>query len=51
MAKNDKALVGVSCILLGYVLLKNPKCSCGCKTVAQHLMSQGFDDLFAVVLA
>lgn len=32
---------------LGVVLLSDPKCERGCRTVAEHLLSHGIDDFLA----
>ena len=40
----------VSWILLvaaGIVLLQNPKCSRGCRTIAEHLIEHGVEDFLA----
>jgi hypothetical protein len=41
-----KALVGV---LIAVVLLSDPHCKCGCRTLAQHLLFGGLDGLAGVL--
>jgi hypothetical protein len=37
--------VGLGLLLLfgGIALMSDPKCKCGCKTVAEHLITAGFN--------
>jgi len=35
--------VGVVLMLAGIALLSDPKCKCGCRTLAEHLLKAGFD--------
>jgi len=46
-----KILIGFLLVIGGAVLLSNPRCPRGCKTVAEHLLSHGLDDLIASVFA
>jgi|HubBroStandDraft_6_1064221.scaffolds.fasta_scaffold3971460_1 hypothetical protein len=41
-----KSLVGV---LIAVVLLSDPRCKCGCRTLAQHLLFDGLDGLAGVL--
>ena len=53
MAKNDVAgslLIAGGIIALGTLLLSDPHCTRGCRTVAEHLISHGIEDLLAGLL-
>ena len=46
---NDKSnilTIAVIAILLGAVMLSDPRCDRGCKTLAQHLIGHGLDFFF-----
>jgi hypothetical protein len=43
--------IGLGLGIAGLLLLSNPRCSRGCKTVAEHLLSHGLDDLIAGLFA
>lgn len=47
MLQKQESLIWGGIILLGigWFLCRNPECNRGCKTVAQHLSSHGFDDI------
>ena len=53
MKKSDQQLLTVGAVLLGagLILSRNPNCNRGCKTLAQHLLDHGIDDLLAVLIA
>lgn len=51
MKKNGNWLKGALLALGAYALLKNPHCKHGCRTVAEHVMNYGIDDVLDVVLA
>ena len=36
-------------ILIAAALLRDPRCRCGCRTVAQHLLNNGLDGLLGVL--
>lgn len=36
---------------LGYLMLSDPRCNRGCKSVAEHLVSHAIDDLIAGLIA
>jgi hypothetical protein len=45
MSKKDQSgLVVLAMIGAGVLLLQNPRCNRGCKTVAQHLIEHGIED-------
>jgi hypothetical protein len=52
MAKQDQVILGFAAvILIGAVLLSDPKCNSGCRTLAQHLVNHGVDGLLGFFLA
>ena len=51
MSINKELVWGVLFIVAAILLLRNPRCNRGCKTVAEHLLSHGVDDLATVLLA
>ena len=34
--------LGILLVLFSIALLRNPNCTCGCRTVAEHLLKVGF---------
>ena len=42
---------GILLIVVAFLMLKNPRCNRGCKTVAEHIFSHGADDVLAAILA
>jgi hypothetical protein len=46
---NDKLLASLALVLVAVVLLRDPHCRCGCRTVAQHLLGSGLDGLLGVL--
>ena len=38
----DQIALGILFAVGGIVLLSDPKCNCGCRTVAEHLLKAGF---------
>jgi hypothetical protein len=52
MKKQDEKtlVVAVATMMIGAVLLSDPKCSRGCQTLAEHLWNHGFDDLLGTFL-
>ena len=50
--KNGNLLVVSSAVLvIGLVLLSQPKCHKGCRTVAEHLVEHGIQDFLSALLA
>ena len=46
MSKNEQHVLWVlGSIALGLALLSSPKCTRGCKTLAEHLITHGLDEL------
>lgn len=45
MKKTEQKLFWALAIGLGFVLLSNPNCNRGCKTLAEHLITHGADVL------
>jgi hypothetical protein len=50
MKEKDVLILG-GLFLAGLLLLNNPRCTRGCRTVAEHLTSHALDDLIAGLLA
>jgi hypothetical protein len=46
--KDGKVLLAFG---IGLLLLSNPRCSKGCKSVAEHLVSHALDDFIVGLLA
>jgi len=40
---------GILLVVGGIALLRDPKCKCGCLTLAEHLIKAGFDVLGGTV--
>jgi hypothetical protein len=51
MRPMDKFLLALLVCWIGWLLLRDPKCQHGCKTVAQHLFTDGLDRMIALLLA
>jgi hypothetical protein len=53
MKQNQEQLViiGAALVGAGWLLTRNPNCSQGCQTVAQHLLNHGIDDLLTGLFA
>jgi hypothetical protein len=46
MSKNEQHVLSIlGSIALGLTLLSSPKCTRGCKTLAEHLITHGLDEL------
>jgi hypothetical protein len=46
MTKNDQRVLMIfGGIAFGLFLLSSPKCNRGCKTLAEHLITHGIDEL------
>jgi len=37
------------CFFLAFIMTRNPNCNRGCRTLAEHLVSHGVDDLLAAL--
>jgi hypothetical protein len=48
---NDKFVFGLIMAFAGYWLLQKPNCNRGCKTIAEHLVTDGLDDVVAGLFA
>jgi hypothetical protein len=46
MNKNNAGLV-IAVLLIGTALLNDPRCTRGCRTVAEHLFSHALDEFIA----
>jgi len=52
MSKKDaNGLIALALIGAGVLLLQDPKCNRGSKTVAQHLIEHGIDDFLGTLFA
>lgn len=51
MSTSDKLLFGVLTFLVGLALLQRPNCRRGCRTVAEHLLTDGLDEMMATLFA
>jgi hypothetical protein len=53
MKKSQQHMAVVGAVAIGVALLlsSNPNCNKGCRTIAQHLLDHGFDDLLAGLFA
>lgn len=47
----EKFLLALLICWIGYLLSQDPKCNHGCKTVAEHLFTDGLDRMIALLLA
>lgn len=45
----DQIALSILVVFSGIVLLSDPKCKCGCRTLAQHLVRAGFELLGGAV--
>jgi hypothetical protein len=51
MSKSERQIwTGVGLLLAAGWLLSNPRCSRGCRTMAQHLAEHGIDDFLTGLL-
>ena len=51
MQRSDKIVFWAVLSFIGLVLSSKPNCNRGCKTVAEHLITHGFDEMMAALLA
>lgn len=53
MKKSQQQMIVAGAVAIGFALLlsSSPNCNKGCKTLAQHLLDHGFDDLLGGLLA
>jgi len=51
MPKNEADLLKAAavCFVVAFILTRSPNCSRGCRTLAEHLVSHGVDDLLATL--
>jgi len=50
MAKEQAAIFGMVLVLAAVFLLRDPNCNRGCRTVAEHLLSHGLEDLVSELI-
>lgn len=51
MQSNDKIILSLIVCLVGLFLLQKPNCNRGCKTIAEHLLTDGLDEMIAAFFA
>lgn len=51
MNTSSKVVLSVVVCLIAFWLLQKPKCNRGCKTIAEHLLTDGLDELLAALFA
>lgn len=51
MDTNEKIIPGLFLLMLGLMLLQKPNCRRGCRTVAEHLLTDGLDGMIAALFA
>jgi hypothetical protein len=51
MKVNNKVYYALGLIGVGFLLLRNPHCKHGCKTMAEHLIADGENGLVAALFA
>ena len=50
MSPDEKLFICLLAMIAGLWLLSKPRCNRGCKTVAEHLLTDGLDGAFAALL-
>lgn len=50
MSADDKLILYFAVFAVGVVLVSNPSCNRGCKTVAEHLLTDGLDGFLATLI-
>ena len=51
MQMSTKVLLGLLLFAVGFWLSQRPSCKRGCKTIAEHLLTDGLDDAIAALFA
>jgi hypothetical protein len=51
MEASDKFVLDLILVMVTYWLLQKPNCNRGCKTIAEHLLTDGLDDVLAGMFA
>jgi hypothetical protein len=51
MQTNDKVLLGLLLFFFGLVLLQKPNCRRGCRTLAEHLLTDGLEGVISALFA
>lgn len=49
MNTSEKIILSAVLCCLGIWLLQRPSCSRGCKTIAEHLLTDGLDEMVAAI--
>jgi hypothetical protein len=51
MGRNKMVLQGLGLVVVAAVLMSKPRCNRGCRTLLEHILYHGLDDLLGGVLA
>lgn len=51
MSTDNKFILGLLVFLVGLALLQRPNCRRGCRTMAEHLLTDGLDEMIATLFA
>lgn len=51
MSTGNKFLLGLLTSLVGLALLQRPNCRRSCRTMAEHLLTDGLDEMIATLFA
>jgi len=51
MSTSDKFILALLVFLVGLALLQKSNCRRGCGTIAEHLMTDGLDEMIATLFA
>lgn len=51
MSVNERLFLSLAVFLVGLWLLSKPRCNRGCKTMAEHLVTDGLDGFLATLFA
>lgn len=49
--KEQDVVLGLLMLVIGYVLIRKPNCNRGCKILAEHLFTDGLDDVVTGLFA
>ena len=50
MTIDDRLIFWLMIIAFGLLLLRNPRCNRGCKSVAEHLLTHGLDEFLGPLI-
>lgn len=46
MRQNDLKFIGAAAVIVGLILVSDPRCKAGCRSIAQHLIAHSLKDFF-----